>query len=69
MPPINAATDKEVFKKVKKMDKLNFTDPIWMTISTDAKNFIKYLLTINQAERPTAQEALNHKWLDIAMAR
>ena len=35
----------------------------WANVSKTARDFVKYCLTINPNERPTAEEALNHKWL------
>ena len=35
----------------------------WSNVSDTAKNFVRECLTINPAARPTAEEALKHKWL------
>lgn len=44
----------------------NKTDFDWTTMmSEDAKNFVSCLLTKDVAKRPSARQALNHKWLSI----
>ena len=35
----------------------------WKNVSEGAKEFIRSLLTVDYKERPTCEEALNHKWL------
>ena len=39
-------------------------DPIWEEVSEEAKDFIAYLLTYDENERPTAEQALKHPWLE-----
>lgn len=41
----------------------SFDDRIWQTISENAKNFIRMLLTYNVEERPSAEMALTHPWI------
>ncbi|GAA6052175.1 hypothetical protein JCM3770_001256 [Rhodotorula araucariae] len=43
--------------------KLEFHDRYWKNISADAKAFIKALIQPNPEDRPTAEQALKHKWL------
>ena len=52
-------------KKVK-TGKFSFTDPCWKKISDNGKDFITQLLTFKQEKRPSAQEALNHPWIQQA---
>ncbi|CAO3691447.1 unnamed protein product [Umbelopsis ramanniana] len=40
-----------------------FHDRYWHNISIEARDFIKRLLTINPAQRPTASDALKHPWM------
>jgi serine/threonine protein kinase len=49
-------------KKVK-IGKFSFSDPVWTTISNEAKDFITKLLTLDQDKRPSAQQALEHPWI------
>ena len=62
IPPFNGATDQEIMKKVK-IGKFSFSDPVWATISDNAKDFITQLLTKDQEKRPSAEQALNHPWI------
>lgn len=38
-------------------------DRYWKNISADAKAFISALIRSDPAERPTAEQALKHKWI------
>ncbi|KAI5800737.1 kinase-like domain-containing protein [Pyronema domesticum] len=40
-----------------------FHERYWKEVSKDAKNFIGELLQPNPDDRPTAEDALNHRWL------
>jgi len=44
-------------KKVK-IGKFSFNDPVWATMSDEAKDFITQLLTKDQDKRPSAEQAL-----------
>ena len=46
IPPFNGASDQEIMKKVK-IGKFHFADPVWSTISSEAKDFISKLLTLD----------------------
>jgi len=65
IPPFNGATDTEIMKRVKE-GKFNFNDPIWNKISDQAKDFITQLLIKDQNKRPSANEALQHPWIQQA---
>ncbi|GAA5890575.1 hypothetical protein JCM8208_004920 [Rhodotorula glutinis] len=41
----------------------------WDNVSDEAKDFIRQLLTVDEDERPSAAEALNHPWLRTAVSR
>lgn len=45
------------------LDKLNFKRSCWDGISEEAKDFVAQLLNKDPAKRPTAKEALKHRWL------
>jgi calcium-dependent protein kinase len=62
IPPFNGPTDKDIMKKVKEA-KYSFSDPVWAKISDECKDFIAKLLTKDKDKRPSAEEALKHKWL------
>lgn len=36
---------------------------VWTRLSDDARDFVKSLLQVETADRPTAQAALHHRWL------
>jgi len=62
MPPFNGQSDQEIMKRVRE-GQFSFEDRIWQTISENAKSFIRSLLTYSSAERPSAEQALQHPWL------
>ncbi|KAJ6551840.1 kinase-like domain-containing protein [Mycena capillaripes] len=43
--------------------KIEFHTKYWKNVSDEAKNFIKRLLSLDPAERPTAEAALSDPWL------
>ncbi|EPQ61318.1 Pkinase-domain-containing protein, partial [Gloeophyllum trabeum ATCC 11539] len=43
--------------------RVEFHERYWKNVSEEAKDFIRYLLNSNPAERPSAAEALEHEWL------
>lgn len=62
IPPFNGASDQEIMKKVK-LGKFSFQDAVWGNVSDEAKDFIQNLLTKDQDKRPTAEQALQHPWI------
>ncbi|GAA5832023.1 hypothetical protein JCM11251_002790 [Rhodosporidiobolus azoricus] len=49
--------------------KLEFHDRYWKKISSDAKAFIRALIQSDPSLRPTAEQALKHKWLVECLER
>ncbi|KAI0825242.1 kinase-like domain-containing protein [Trametes gibbosa] len=43
--------------------KIEFHERYWGNVSAEAKDFVKSLLNPDPSKRPTADEALRHKWL------
>eukprot|EP00873_Tetraselmis_striata_P021742 jgi/Tetstr1/442006/TSEL_003156.t1 len=41
----------------------SMADPAWQLVSEGARDFVKSLLTVNPADRPTASGAMQHPWL------
>lgn len=62
IPPFNGATDTEIMNNIKK-GTFSFSNPVWKSVSAEAKDFISSLLTFDTAKRPTAAQALSHAWL------
>ena len=63
LPPFNAWTNDQIIQKIKR-GKFEFKpDDKWANISQLAKDFITLLLTKDAAKRPSAQDALNHPWI------
>jgi Protein kinase domain len=54
-------SNKDVFRAILYAD-LDFQSVPWDTISDDAKDLVKSLLTRDAAQRPTAEESLAHPW-------
>jgi calcium-dependent protein kinase len=61
-PPFYGDTDAQVLKKVRE-GTFTFNQADWRNISEDAKDLIRKLLAFNPKDRFTAEQALNHVWL------
>ena len=62
IPPFNGVTDAEIMGAIKK-GKFNFANKVWNSVSSEAKEFITSLLTMDTAKRPTAEQCLQHPWI------
>jgi len=45
-----------------------YPSPEWDTVTTEAKNLINSMLTVNPARRITAAQALRHPWISVCSA-
>uniref|UniRef100_A0A7S3N892 Calcium-dependent protein kinase 1 n=1 Tax=Euplotes harpa TaxID=151035 RepID=A0A7S3N892_9SPIT len=63
-PPFNdpKADNEAIMKKVEK-GKYDLTKGVWKTVSKEAKDLIKKLLTYAPEDRISAEEALKHPWI------
>merc|ERR1719375_2053328 len=66
-PPFNSRyegrkADDDIFRKIKKAE-YSFDASEWKQVSKEARQFVKDLLEINDAKRPTAKQLLEHHWL------
>lgn len=61
-PPFRGDSDDEILDNVEK-GTYNLDEPELASVSKDAKNFIKKLLTYNPEKRISAQDALQDPWL------
>lgn len=60
-PPFNGDTDQEIQRKVLKGD-FTFKYQEWETVSKEAKELIKNLLSLDPQKRLSAADTLNHSW-------
>jgi len=63
--PFYGKTDPDIYASVRR-GKFEFSAPSWKLVSQDAKDFISALLTVDHKKRPSAQAALEHKWILMA---
>lgn len=61
-PPFNGSHDHQILLKIKR-GQYSFSGPRWVGISDMAKDFIRCLLQREASDRPSAEEALKHPWL------
>ena len=62
-PPYLGRDVDEVLKNVRENKGMSFDYPEWEIVSPECIAFVKYLLTRDYKERPTASEALRHPYL------
>lgn len=60
--PFNGATQSEIFGKIRSCD-YTFPSPQWDHVSQHAKDFLRKLLVSDPAKRMSAQESLQHPWM------
>lgn len=61
-PPFHHDNQRELFKKITKGD-YQFHPDYWNTVSDEAKDLIRGLLTVDVSKRLTVEQALAHPWL------
>ena len=61
-PPFGGDNDKEILDAVKQ-GVFSFAGPEWKSISSDAKDLIKLMLTYDPTLRIGAEGAMNHIWI------
>ena len=64
-PPFDGANDTEITEKVL-IGSYHFDDPIWRSISEDAKNLVKSMMTYDYNKRVSCRQALENKWFQNA---
>uniref|UniRef100_A0A0G4FA06 non-specific serine/threonine protein kinase n=1 Tax=Chromera velia CCMP2878 TaxID=1169474 RepID=A0A0G4FA06_9ALVE len=65
-PPFNANTDEGIFAKILR-GTFEFFSPEWDAISQQAKDFIRKLIQYDPKRRFSADQALEHPWLQKAL--
>ncbi|CAE8595997.1 unnamed protein product [Polarella glacialis] len=61
-PPFYGDNDDQILRMVKKGD-FQFGDQDWKTVSSQAKDMIRKMLTHDPAKRPSAADMLEHPWI------
>jgi len=66
-PPFQAKDedDRDALFEIIKKGKFKFHDKFWKSISPEAKDMIKNMLTVDVYQRMTADQLLKHKWLQL----
>jgi serine/threonine protein kinase len=59
----NENNDIHTLKATIKKGDFYFDEEMWSNITTEAKDLITKLLTVDPAKRVTAEQALNHSWM------
>lgn len=60
-PPFNGANDSEIVEKIK-IGHFEFIEADWKGVSSQAKDLIQKLLTLDPKKRISSQDALHHEW-------
>lgn len=61
-PPFHDDSQPILFRKIRK-GKYYYDSPYWDNVSDDAKEFISKMLVVDPAQRSTASDLLQHKWI------
>mmetsp|Transcript_4233 Transcript_4233/g.6404 ORF Transcript_4233/g.6404 Transcript_4233/m.6404 type:complete len:460 (-) Transcript_4233:113-1492(-) len=67
-PPFHSNSDSEVFSKVMQ-GSFNFRGKEWRSVSKQAKQLIRQMLTLDNSKRPSAEQVLQHPWLKDPLPR
>jgi calcium-dependent protein kinase len=62
LPPFWGSSDKEIFMSILRGN-IDFSSNPWPSISQEAKNLVRSVLTLDPSGRPTIGELLSHPWL------
>ena len=61
-PPLAPQNDALLFEKIRKGE-YSMDDPIWQTISAEAKDLCRQLMNVDPVKRMTAENALKVPWV------
>jgi len=61
-PPFIESTQRDLFRKIRKGE-YEFHEEYWGTVSTEAKDLISSLLTVDPGKRLSAREGLHNSWI------
>mmetsp|Transcript_26424 Transcript_26424/g.36499 ORF Transcript_26424/g.36499 Transcript_26424/m.36499 type:complete len:655 (+) Transcript_26424:278-2242(+) len=62
-PDQPSSSNQQIFNRICKSE-LTFDGPEWDAVSLDGKHFVKLLLQRDVKQRPSAVQALHHRWLE-----
>lgn len=68
LSPFMGENDQETLSNVS-MAELDFDDDVFDDVSSDAKQFIEFLLTKSESDRPSCQQCLDHHWLTTSQKK
>jgi serine/threonine protein kinase len=60
--PFTGSSRSELFRNITS-GKFLFKSRLWDQVSKEARSFIRLCLEVDQTQRPSAQELLEHPWL------
>lgn len=66
--PFDGDDDQEIVDAVYE-GSFDFVGDLWDDVSDECKDFVSWLLTYDEEDRPTAEEALMHPWLEKTRSR
>lgn len=64
-PPFRGKHEKEILEKVE-MGYFSLGGPEWKLVSREAKLLLKSMLNYNPVDRISAEQVLNHVWLQVS---
>ncbi|CAO3652762.1 unnamed protein product [Mucor hiemalis] len=67
-PPFSDENGPPSMKAQIKMGRFEFSSPYWDGVSSEAKDLVTKLLTVDPEERATIDEAMEHPWMNINSA-
>jgi calcium/calmodulin-dependent protein kinase I len=67
-PPFYSERDQELFEQVRRGE-FEMERPEWTNVSEEAKSFVSALLVVDPETRLTAEQALNHPFMQPPMVK
>lgn len=61
-PPFYDESEPRLFRKIRE-GKYDMNDPVWKDVSSEAKDLIAKLLTVDASKRLTAEQVFEHPWM------
>lgn len=67
-PPFNAQNDNEIYALIRR-GKFYFDPLEWDVVSDSAKDLVTKMLTMDPSQRPSAQEVIEHPWIQASIKK